>query len=113
ARLRADGREWHVEGDPMEGALITLAMKAAFDPENERAEWLRLDEIPFDAEHRFMATLHKMSLAEHVILVKGAPEAVLAMCTWQQSCEGPTAIDAGFWSERVAEAAAQGERVLG
>jgi magnesium-transporting ATPase (P-type) len=88
ARLRANGREWHVEGDPMEGALVTLAMKAAFDPENERAEWPRLDEIPFDAEHRFMATLHKMSLAEHVVLVKGAPEAVLAMCSRQESPEG-------------------------
>ncbi|MEX2631902.1 MAG: HAD-IC family P-type ATPase [Tistlia sp.] len=113
ARLRTNGAEWHVEGDPMEGALVTLAMKAAFDPENERAEWPRLDEIPFDAEHRFMATLHKMSFAEHVVLVKGAPEAVLAMCSRQESTEGATALDAGFWSERIAEAAAQGERVLG
>jgi len=113
ARLRADGKEWHVEGDPMEGALVTLAMKAAFDPENERAEWPRLDEIPFDAAHRFMATLHKMSLAEHVVLVKGAPEAVLAMCSRQEAAEGATALDAGYWSDQIAKAAAQGERVLG
>ncbi len=113
ARLRANEAEWHVEGDPMEGALITLAMKAAFVPENERAEWPRLDEIPFDAAHRFMATLHKMPLAEHVVLVKGAPEAVLAMCSRQESAEGATALDAGFWSDRITEAAAQGERVLG
>jgi magnesium-transporting ATPase (P-type) len=113
ARLRANGSEWHVEGDPMEGALVTLAMKAAFDPENERAEWPRLDEIPFDAAHRFMATLHKMSLAEHVVLVKGAPEAVLAMCSRQESPDRATALDTGFWMDRIAEAAAQGERVLG
>ena len=113
ARLRAKGAEWHVEGDPMEGALVTLAMKAAFDPENERAEWPRLDEIPFDAEHRFMATLHKMSLAEHVVLVKGAPEAVLAMCSRQESPEAAIAIDLGFWSDQIAEAATKGERVLG
>ena len=113
ARLRADGTEWHVEGDPMEGALVTLAMKAAFDPDTERAEWPRLDEIPFDAEHRFMATLHKMSLAERVVLVKGAPEAVLAMCSRQESPERATALDTAFWLERIAEAAAQGERVLG
>jgi len=113
ARLRDNGTEWRVEGDPMEGALVTLAMKAAFDPENERAEWPRLDEIPFDAEHRFMATLHKMSLAEHVVLVKGAPETLLTMCSRQESLEGPTALDLAFWSDRIAEAAAQGERVLG
>jgi len=112
-RLRADGANWHVEGDPMEGALVTLAMKAAFDPENERAAWPRLDEIPFDAAHRFMATLHKTSLAEPVVLVKGAPEAVLAMCSRQESPEGAMALDAGFWSDRITESAAQGERVLG
>ncbi|MCA1772776.1 MAG: HAD-IC family P-type ATPase, partial [Halomonas sp.] len=113
ARLRANGAEWHVEGDPMEGALVTLAMKADLDPENERAAWPRLDEIPFDAEHRFMATLHKMSHGEHVALVKGAPEAVLAMCSRQETAEGAMALDADFWSGQIAEAAAQGERVLG
>src|SRR5690606_22243612 len=54
AALRKVGGEWLVEGDPMEGALFTLAMKAAIDPEAERSEWERLDEIPFDAAHRFM-----------------------------------------------------------
>jgi len=72
----------------MEGALVTLAMKAAFDPENKRTEWPRLDEVPFDAEHRFMATLHQMSLADHVVLVKGAPEVVLAMCNRQELWKG-------------------------
>ena len=113
ARLRADGKEWHVEGDPMEGALVTLAMKAAFDPEIERAAWPRLGEIPFDAEHRFMATLHKMPLGQHVVLVKGAPEAVLAMCSQQECEDGARPLDTEFWLERIAEAAVHGERVLG
>jgi len=113
ARLRTEGTVWHVEGDPMEGALVTLAMKAAFNPETERADWARSDEIPFDAAHRFMATLHSMSPTEPVVLVKGAPEAVLAMCSRQEAPDGPTALDAGYWSDRIAEAAAQGERVLG
>ena len=113
ARLRHDDKGWHVEGDPMEGALVTLAMKAAFDPDTERAEWPRLDTIPFDAGHRFMATLHHMSLAEKVVLVKGAPEVVLAMCDRQEGPGGSAPLDAGFWSERIAEAAGQGERVLG
>jgi len=113
ARLRTEGTVWHVEGDPMEGALVTLAMKAAFNPETERADWARSDEIPFDAAHRFMATLHSVSPAGHVVLVKGAPEAVLAMCARQEASDGATALDAGYWSDRIAEAAAQGERVLG
>jgi magnesium-transporting ATPase (P-type) len=99
---RADGG-WRVEGDPMEGALIAAAMKAGLDPAPARAEWPRLDEIPFDAAHRFMATLHRGPSGEIAVFVKGAPEAVLAM----------TGADPGPWEARIAEAAAEGERVLG
>ena len=48
-----------VDGDPMEGALLALAVKAGLDPEHVCARLPRLDEIPFDAQHRFMATLHR------------------------------------------------------
>ncbi len=113
AELRGEGAATRVEGDPMEGALITLALKAGFDPAAERADWPRLDAIPFDAAHRYMATLHRTPFEDAVVLVKGAPERVLAMCDRQQGAEGPEPLDRAFWTERVAEAAAGGERVLG
>ncbi|MDR5651688.1 HAD-IC family P-type ATPase [Ruixingdingia sedimenti] len=112
ARLRPDAG-WTVEGDPMEGALVTLAMKAGLDPEPARSEWPRRDEIPFDAQHRFMATLHRVAPDEGVVLVKGAPERILSMCAQQETASGPAPLDPGFWNARIAEAAAQGERVLG
>lgn len=112
AQLRPEG--WRVEGDPMEGALITLALKAQLDPDEARAEWPRLDEIPFDAAHRFMAALHRIPLDDcGVILVKGAPERLLEMCDRQQTADGPEPLDAASWTTRIAEAAAEGERVLG
>ncbi|NPD15106.1 cation-transporting P-type ATPase [Xinfangfangia sp. D13-10-4-6] len=112
ARLRPDS--WQVEGDPMEGALVTLALKAQLDPDEARAEWPRLDEIPFDAAHRFMASLHRVPLDDcGVILVKGAPERILEMCDQQETSAGPAALDAGFWTDCIAAAAAEGERVLG
>ena len=111
AVLRAD-HGWSVEGDPMEGALVTLAHKAGFDPANERDEWRRLDEIPFDAQHRFMATLHRMPYEQRVVFVKGAPEQVLAMCGRQETATGTEDLDTTFWTTRIAEAASQGERVL-
>ena len=107
------GSGWQVAGDPMEGALITLALKAGFDPDAEPADWPRLDAIPFDARHRFMATLHRMPFDDCVVLVKGAPEAILAMCDRQEGPDGPEPLDAAFWTARTAEAAGQGERVLG
>ena len=103
ASLRKVGEDWRVEGDPMEGALFALAMKAAVDPELERTEWERLDEIPFDAAHRFMATLCRGSDGATALLVKGAPEALFAMTSPD---------DIGDWERAIAEAGNEGERVL-
>ncbi len=85
ARLVDTNGIWSVLGDPMEGALVTLAAKAGIHPEATREEWTRLDEIPFDALHRFMATLNVDPAGERFILVKGAPERVFAMCDRQMS----------------------------
>ncbi len=109
--VESDG-QWSVHGDPMEGALVTLAMKSGLHPETERSTWLRLDEIPFDAQHRFMATLHRNSSGEVWIFVKGAPERVLEMCQTQAGGDA-TAMDAPWWHGRITAAGGNGERVLG
>ncbi|MDH1336032.1 HAD-IC family P-type ATPase [Comamonas thiooxydans] len=109
----AEGTAWTVEGDPMEGALVTLATRAGLDVERLRQDWRRLDEVPFDAVHRYMATLHRPVDAPAVVFVKGAPEQVLAMCRDQQGAEGVQALDAAYWLEQVDALAAKGYRVLG
>ena len=104
AHLQSIDAGWAVEGDPMEGALVALAMKAGVDPAHERAEWARLDEYPFDAAHRFMATLNRGPDGSHVIFIKGAPEAVLALFEAGALAEA--------WDAQIARAAGLGERVL-
>jgi len=103
AVLKAEDGHWRVDGDPMEGALVALAMKAGISPDHERGEWERLDEIPFDAAYRFMATLNRRSDGKRMIFIKGAPEAILAMA----------GIDSSSWEARIAAAADRGERLLG
>ena len=105
--------QWKVVGDPMEGALATLAAKAGLHDETTREQWGRLDEIPFDAQHRFMATLNRGPGGELAVFVKGAPERVMAMCRAQAAGNGHDALDPGYWEARIAEAAGHGERVLG
>ncbi|PBN42303.1 HAD-IC family P-type ATPase [Sphingobium sp. D43FB] len=103
AALRKDAAQWKVDGDPMEGALVALAMKAGFNPDHLRGEWQRIDEIPFDPAYRFMATLHADPAGGAVIFVKGAPEAVMAI----------TGVDPALWEQRIGAAAEHGERLLG
>lgn len=106
ARLQQQAGRWSVVGDPMEGALLALGAKAGLDAEHERAAWPRLDEVPFDAAHKFMATLHRGPDGEVVAFVKGAPERVLAMAT-------ADAAQRQRYEAALAEAAAAGERLLG
>jgi magnesium-transporting ATPase (P-type) len=89
----------------MEGALLVLAMKAGMDPGHVRSAWTRIDEIPFDAAHRFMATLHCGPDGAHVVFIKGAPEALLALIG--------DAAPAALWEAQILRAASAGERVLG
>ena len=114
ARLRRHDGQWRVDGDPMEGALLALAARAALDSAALAQRHPRLDAIPFDAQHRFMATLHDAPGARPFVLVKGAPERVLSMCTSQTGVDGaPAPLDEAYWQAAIDGAALHGERVLG
>lgn len=113
ASLHEHDGGWSVEGDPMEGALLALSGKVGLDLRQARAGWRRTDVIPFDAQHRFMATLDHDHDNHAFIAVKGAPETVVAMCDRQRNETGGTdALDEGVWHARAEEVAAQGQRVL-
>ncbi len=113
ASLRETQGQWQLAGDPTEGALLTLAMKAGLDLPSLRQQHPRLDAIPFESEHRYMATLHPDDAGGRFAVVKGAPERVLAMCSHEAGGEGPDRIlDAAWWQARIDEQAREGRRVL-
>jgi magnesium-transporting ATPase (P-type) len=112
AELRQVDGAWRVDGDPMEGALVALARKAGFDAPLVRKQLPRTDEIPFDSAHRFMATLHHSHDDGAFILIKGAPERLLEMCSRQRQRGGDEPIDAEAWRARAERFAAKGQRVL-
>lgn len=99
---------WHISGDPMEGALLAFAAKVGA----ETGDWVRHDAIPFDAAHRYMAVLAKRSDGTSLAFVKGAPERMLRMCTDQVGENGPEPLDVAFWNKAAHEIASQGQRVL-
>ncbi len=113
ATLDQPGGEWRVQGDPMEGALLAFAAKAGLNADQERRHWPRTDAIAFDAAHRYMATLHSHDEQGVVVLVKGAPERILAMSHDQLAVGGKTAaLDQAYWSEQIDSTAGDGQRVL-
>ncbi|AHE66932.1 cation-transporting P-type ATPase [Legionella oakridgensis] len=113
AALFESNGHWIVNGDPMEGALLTLAGKIGVSIAEERKIWARTDMIPFDSRHHFMATLHHNYQGEAFIFVKGAPERILSMCRQQQTDDGGfEAVDIEYWRQQIEAIAAKGQRVL-
>jgi magnesium-transporting ATPase (P-type) len=104
---------WKVEGDPTEGALYPFANKLGMDRATEQAASPRTDAIPFESEHKFMATLHKSAAGKEALLVKGAPEIILEHCDRQQTASSPDAsLDGAHFMQASNRLAARGERVL-
>ncbi len=104
--------EWVLQGDPTEGALLTLGIKAGLDPLFENEAWRRTDSIPFESQHRFMATLHHDHAGHAFAYVKGAPERLLEMCSRQLTHSGATPLVKDYWNERMKFMAQHGQRLL-
>jgi Ca2+-transporting ATPase len=114
SRLVEQGGRWAVEGDPTEGALITSAGKAGLRPEAESARLPRVDMVPFESEHQYMATLHDAGPEqERVVYFKGAVEATLARCADAVDPQGRSiSLNAAAIQQAADQMAAQGLRVL-
>ncbi|MCR4377188.1 MAG: cation-transporting P-type ATPase [Rhodospirillales bacterium] len=112
AQLEQCEGDWRVHGDPMEGALLIAGLKAGEEPDNVVLQFPRTDLIPFESEHKFMATLHHSHAGEVFIFQKGAPERVLEMCATVRTSAGDRPLDKALWHARIEALAAQGQRVL-
>ncbi|AWU97778.1 HAD-IC family P-type ATPase [Azospirillum ramasamyi] len=109
---RGPGGDWLLAGDPTDGALLALAMKTGLEPGDELGRSPRRDAIPFESERQFMATLHHDHAGHCILVVKGAPERVLALCERERRAGGSVPLDRERWSALTADLAGQGQRVL-
>jgi potassium/sodium efflux P-type ATPase len=100
-------RRYHIVGDPTEGALIVSAAKASITD-----KFPRLDEIPFESEKMYMATLHE-GQEKNIIYVKGSPERVLGMCQSQLTDDGVEPLKSEDILGKVNELAREALRLLG
>ena len=114
ARLVTEGHVWRIEGDPTEGALLVSARKAGMTNDALEAAHPRLDAIPFESAHQFMATLHHNQAEDaHHIYLKGSVESVLKRCAAAfDEAMNPVPLDAGWVHGEVEAMASRGLRVL-
>ncbi|PHS32910.1 MAG: carbonate dehydratase [Sulfurovum sp.] len=113
AKIDEKNSEWSVHGDPMEGALLIAALKMGLHIDTETELYPRTDFIPFESEHRFMATLHHNQSSENYIFIKGAPEQILEMCISQEDLNDTTQpLDKDYWKNSIEKLAEKGQRIL-
>ncbi|MBI5462297.1 MAG: cation-transporting P-type ATPase [Gammaproteobacteria bacterium] len=112
AHLEERATTWHPHGDPMEAALLCVARKTGLDTERTRAELPRTDAIPFESQHRFMATLHHDRAGHAFVFVKGAPEQVLEMCSRQRLDGEDRPLDPRYWHAHMQAMGERGQRLL-
>ncbi len=114
SRLTRTPEGWKVEGDPTEGALLASASKAGLSTEGLQRDLPRIDSMPFESQHQYMATLHDAGAGrERIAFLKGAVESILPRCHSALSgagVKGP--LDSDSIHRRVDEMAAKGLRVL-
>ncbi len=94
-----------IVGDPTEGALLVAAAKVAGLQNTLAASYPRVQEIPFDSGRKRMVTFHEVREPHtedlspftddqprvHVVVVKGAPDVILDLCTQYQTMDDQTA----------------------
>ena len=100
--------KWKLTGAPTEGALLTLSYKAGlkdFKPE-------RIDTVPFESEHKYMATLNKVD-DKAFVFISGAPDRLIDFCTYQLTADGKKEIDKAYWEKKMESIAEKGQRMLG
>jgi len=87
-RPAADGDDrWQVIGDPTEGALLVAALKAGIGPDDATEPVVY--ELPFDSDRKSMSVVARRPAGRFVVYTKGAPEAVLERCAYEDIGAGP------------------------
>ncbi|MEO1830382.1 MAG: HAD-IC family P-type ATPase [Pseudomonas sp.] len=113
ASVSQEDGQWRLHGDPTEGALLVLARKALTNASELLEHWPRVEELPFESERRYMATLHRSDTDGVALLaVKGAPDRLIGCCDSQFGSNGPEPLELSRWQAELQRLGADGMRVM-
>lgn len=113
AELIKNHNKWELLGNPVDGAFLALRLKSKINFDAEKKSYPRVDFIPFDSKHKFMASLHYDQNGNGYIFVKGAPERILAKSKHELFHNTTRSINVKHWEDKIHALATQGQRLLG
>ena len=106
------GKTLEFHGDSVDIAFLMLGLKAKMDIHLENEMCPRTDLIPYESQHKLMATLNHDHQGNGFIYVKGAPERIFEMCA-QELIDGQIEkFHKEYWNDLVNKFAHKGLRVM-
>lgn len=80
--INTNGSAWEIQGDPTEGALLTVASKAGITNNWLLNIYKRIREIPFDSDRKMMSVIQKNNHNRLITYSKGAPDVIIKLCKY-------------------------------
>lgn len=80
AQLDLSGEKAQVLGNPTEGALLLWLKSQGANYQELRDKAVKVEELPFTTERKYMASVVKSATGKNILYVKGAPEIIFGMC---------------------------------
>ncbi|MHC5269805.1 HAD-IC family P-type ATPase [Enterococcus sp. LJL98] len=96
---------WIINGEPTDGAFLTLYHKII--SKKEKPNYVEIDMLPFDSDYRYMAKLVENKHGQRYLFIKGSPDKLFPMAK-----NGMRAFDEGYWGNYVEQLSSEGQRVV-
>jgi Ca2+-transporting ATPase len=112
AILQKTGDTWRVQGDPTEGALLTLAAKGGVPRESVVSSNQVVKELPFDSDRKRMTIIALDEMGREVVHTKGSADILLPLSATYETADGRVALDTETRRRILDEAEEMSSRAL-
>ena len=103
--LTKEDGQWIINGEPTDGAFLTLYHKVF--PYDQAEKYQEVDILPFDSDYRYIGKIVQDQTGQHTLFVKGSPDKLLEMAQKQDAN-----FNFDYWFEKVQRFSEEGKRVI-
>ncbi len=108
-------KDWVVRGRPTDKALLLGAIEFGVNIKKEQEGLEKIQEMPFDPIHKYLANLYKINEKQGILFVCGAPEKILELSKYievNKDKKGLTELRSEKIKEKLNELTGKGQRVV-